>query len=286
MRIWVLAAALVCLNSPGSAAGELTGTLKHIADTGVIHLGFREAEPPMSFLNKSGQPIGYSIDLCNHIAAAVKQKIGRTDIAVEFVPVTAETRFTSIESGAIDLLCGATTKTLGRSERVDFTQLTFMTGASLLSLDSAKVQGIMSLKGKRVAVVGNTTTIDALEYALKARLVDAEVVSVSSAAEGMAALNKGEVAAFSSDQVVLIGLAVTRKGEQNYYLAEELFSYEPFALAVKRDDASFRLVADRALSRLNRSKKINAIYGKWFGQFAPEVPLLLKALYKLHTTPE
>ncbi len=57
MRIWVLAAALVCLNSPGSAAGELTGTLKHIADTGVIHLGFREAEPPMSFLNKSGQPI-------------------------------------------------------------------------------------------------------------------------------------------------------------------------------------------------------------------------------------
>jgi ABC-type amino acid transport substrate-binding protein len=105
-----------------------------------------------------------------------------------------------------------------------------------------------------------------LEYALKARLVDAEVVSVSSSAEGMAALNKGEVAAFSSDQVVLIGLAVTRKGEQNYYLAEELFSYEPFALAVKRDDASFRLVA--------------------FGQFAPEAPLLLKALYKLHTTPE
>jgi ABC-type amino acid transport substrate-binding protein len=81
-------------------------------------------------------------------------------------------------------------------------------------------------------------------------------------------------------------LAVTRKGEQNYYLAEELFSYEPFALAVKRDDASFRLVADRTLSQLYRSKKINAIYGKWFGQFAPEVPLLLKALYKLHTTPE
>ena len=104
MRIWVLAAALVCLNSPGSAAGELTGTLKHISDTGVIQIGFREAEPPMSFLNKSGQPIGYSIDLCNHIAAAVKQKIGRTDIAVEFVPVTAETRFTSIESGSIDSL--------------------------------------------------------------------------------------------------------------------------------------------------------------------------------------
>ncbi len=286
MRILVLAAALVCLNSPGSVAGELTGTLKHIADTGVIQMGFREAEPPMSFLDKSGQPIGYSIDLCNHIAFAVKQKIGRTDIAVEFVPVTAETRFTSIESGSIDILCGATTKTLGRSERVDFTQLTFVTGASLLSLDATKVPDIMSLKGKRVAVVGNTTTIEVLERVLKARLVDAEVVTVSSATEGIAALNKGEVAAFSSDQVVLIGLAVTRQDQQNYYLAKELFSYEPFALAVKRDDASFRFVADRALSQLNRSKQITAIYRKWFGQFSPEIPLLLKALYKIHTTPE
>ncbi len=286
MRILVLAAALVCLNSPGSVAGELTGTLKHIADTGVIQMGFREAEPPMSFLDKSAQPNGCSIDLCNHIAFAVKQKIGRTDIAVEFVPVTAETRFTSIESGSIDILCGATTKTLGRSERVDFTQLTFVTGASLLSLDATKVPDIMSLKGKRVAVVGNTTTIEVLERVLKARLVDAEVVTVSSAAEGIAALNKGEVAAFSSDQVVLIGLAVTRQDQQNYYLAKELFSYEPFALAVKRDDASFRLVADRALSQLNRSKQITAIYRKWFGQFSPEIPLLLKALYKIHTTPE
>ncbi len=286
MRILVLAAALVSLNSPGSAAGELTGTLKHIADTGVIQMGFREAEPPMSFLNKSGQPVGYSIDICNHIAAAVKQKIGRTDIAVEFVPVTAETRFSSIESRDTDILCGATTKTLGRSERVDFTQLTFVTGASLLSLDATKIQGVMSLKGKRVAVVGNTTTIVALERVLKARLVDAEVVSVSSAAEGMAALDKGEVAAFSSDQVVLIGLAITRQDQQNYYLAEELFSYESFALAVKRDDASFRLVANRALSQLYRSKQINTIYQKWFGRFSPEIPILLKALYQLHATPE
>ena len=112
------------------------------------------------------------------------------------------------------------------------------------------------------------------------------MVTVSSATEGIAALNKGEVAAFSSDQVVLIGLAVTRQDQQNYYLAKELFSYEPFALAVKRDDASFRLVADRALSQLNRSKQITAIYRKWFGQFSPEIPLLLKALYKIHTTPE
>ena len=115
MRTLVLGLILVCLQISTSFADELTGTLKRINDTGQINLGFRESEPPMSFRDQSGKPVGYSIDLCNHIAAAVKRKLGRSDITVNYVPVTAENRFTSIKSASIDILCGATTKTLGRA---------------------------------------------------------------------------------------------------------------------------------------------------------------------------
>jgi ABC-type amino acid transport substrate-binding protein len=208
-------------------ASELTGTLKRVDETGRINLGFREAEPPMSFINKNGAVVGYSIDLCDHIAAAVKKKLDRADIAVSYVPVTAETRFDAIESGKIDILCGATTKTLGRSERVGFTQLTFVTGAALLSLDSAKVSNVAGLKGKRVAVVSGTTTIEALKQALETMLVDAEVVPVPSASEGMVLLDNGEVDAFASDQVVLIGQVIARTSSKQYYLTQELFSFEP-----------------------------------------------------------
>jgi ABC-type amino acid transport substrate-binding protein len=176
MRTLVLGLALVCLQISASAAGELTGTLKRIDDTGRMNLGFRESEPPMSFRDQSGNPIGYSIDLCDHIIAAVKQRLGRSDITVNYVPVTAESRFASIESAGIDILCGATTKTLGRSERVGFTQLTFVTGASLLSMNDDKVPNVLGLKGKRVAVVSNTTTIEALKGVLNEMLIDAEVV--------------------------------------------------------------------------------------------------------------
>jgi ABC-type amino acid transport substrate-binding protein len=286
MRTLVLGLAFVCLQISASVAGELTGTLKRIDDTGQMNLGFRESEPPMSLRDRSGNPVGYSIDLCDHIAAAVKQKLGRSDITVNYVPVTAENRFTSIESAGIDILCGATTKTLDRSERVGFTQLTFVTGASLLSRNGDKVRNILGLKGKRVAVVFNTTTIEALKGALNKRLVDAEVVPVSSAAEGMALLDKGEVDAFSSDQVVLIGQVIARNREKQYFLSEELFSFEPFALAVTRGDVDFQLVADRALSRLNRSGQIAAIYRKWFGRFGAKPPIVLKALYQLNATPE
>ena len=287
MRTLVLGLAFVCLQMSASAASELTGTLKRIDDTGQMNLGFRESEPPMSFRDQSGNPVGYSIDLCNHIAAAVKQKLDRADITVNYVLVTAENRFTSIESASIDILCGATTKTLGRSERVGFTQLTFVTGASLLSMNDAKVPNVSDLKGKRVAVVSNTTTIEVLKGALNDMLVDAEVVPVSSAIEGMALLDKGEVSAFSSDQIVLIGQIIIRENsEKKYFLSKKLFSFEPFALAVRRGDVDFQLVSDRALSQLNRTGQIVEIYRKWFGRIAEKPPIALRALYQLNATPE
>jgi len=269
-----------------ATAGEPTGTLTRIDETGQINLGFREAEPPMSFRDKDGAVVGYSIDLCDHIAASVKQMLGRSDIAVNYVPVTAETRFAAIESGDIDILCGATTKTLGRSERVGFTQLTFVTGASLLSLEATQVPNVAGLKGKRVAVVSNTTTIEALKGALNTTLINSEVISVSSAVEGMDLLDKGEVDAFSSDQVVLIGQVLARKSGKKYFLSQELFSFEPFALAVKRGDVDFQLVADRALSQLNRSGEILKVYRKWFAKFAEKPTMALRALYQLNATPE
>ena len=118
----------------------------------------------------------------------------------------------------------------------------------------------LNLKGKRVAVVSNTTTIDVLKTALNTTLTDAEVVPVASATEGMDMLDKGDVDAFSSDQVVLIGQVLARGGEEKYAVSQELFSFEPFGLAVARGDPDFQLVADRALSQLNRSGQIGAVY--------------------------
>jgi glutamate/aspartate transport system substrate-binding protein len=106
MRILVIGLAVLCLQISAATAPSMA----RVDETGRINLGFREAEPPMSFINKNGAVVGYSIDLCDHIAAAVKKKLDRADIAVSYVPVTAETRFDAIESGKIDILCGATTK--------------------------------------------------------------------------------------------------------------------------------------------------------------------------------
>ena len=286
MRVLAFGLALLFLQVSAAAAGELTGTLKRISDSGQINIGFREFEPPMSFVDKAGQVVGYSIDLCEHITAAVKRKLGQSEIKVNYVPVTAQTRFSSLQDGSIDILCGATTKTFERAERVGFTQLTFVTGASLLSMNSNRVPGLLGLKGKKVAVVSNTTTIDSLKGAIDELLIDAQVVPVASADEGMGLLEKGEVDAFSSDQVVLIGQVIARDTGQDYFLSNETFSYEPFALGVARGDPDFQLIANRALSQLNRSGQIAAIYSKWFSRFTDQPPPALQSLYRLNSIPE
>jgi len=282
----VMALVLFASSFVAVAAVADAGTLDQIKQSGKIRIGYRVSEPPMSFLDQSGKPVGYSIDVCTRIVTEVKTKLGNANIAVEYVPVDSSTRFPMLTDNSIDILCGATTMTLSRREVVDFTQLTFVTGASLLSLKSAPVAGVAGLQGKKVAVVKDTTTIAALEGALKGALIEAEVVPVASAAEGFGALQSGQVNAFSSDQVVLIGLLLTSADRDNFVISNELFSYEPFALAVRRNDADFRLVADRVLSHLYRTGDVGQIYEKWFGVIQGQMPSALQAMYRLNATPD
>ena len=281
----VLLATAVMFAQPLGAAEQMD-TLEQVKKSGKVRVGFRNAQPPMSFLDKDGKPAGYSVDLCVRIVNEVKNTLGRDDIAIEFIPVSSTNRFEALSNNTIDILCGATTKTIARGKLVDFTQLTFVTGASLLSLKDTAVEGISGLQGKQVAVSKGTTTIDALTTKLKESVSDAKVVPVESAEAGMQALIKGEVDAFSADQVVLIGLVLTHDGDEQFAIASDIFSYEPFALAVRRNDSDFRLLADTVLAQLNRSGQITPIYSKWFGKFTKKVPPLLQAMYVLNSTPE
>jgi len=266
-------------------AQELTGTLQQIKKSGQIRIGYRAAQPPMSFLGKNGKPMGYSIDLCKDIVAEVETKIG-SGIKVEYVPVTAEERFKALRDNRIDILCGSTTKTLSRSELVDFTQLTFVTGASLMSLRSNKQSDSTGFAGKKIGVVKDTTTAVALKKLIQETSTDTKVVLFNSTKESIDALRKKKIDAFSSDQIVLIGIISKTHDPMNFVIDPNVFSFEPFALAVRRNDSDFRLVADRVISDLCRSKKILPIYNKWIGDVTGGRLPIFDAMVRLNSTPE
>jgi len=275
---------IVVFASPLSAK-ELTGTLQQIKKSGQIRIGYRVSQPPMSFSDKDGKPAGYSIDLCKGIVTEVENKFG-SGVKVEYVPVTADGRFKALVDNKIDILCGSTTKTLSRSELVDFTQLTFVTGASLMTLKDNKSDDSDGFDGKKIGVVKATTTAVALKKLFQDTSTDAEVVLFDSATEGIEALRKQKIDAFSSDQVVLIGIITKVDDPKNYVISSSVFSFEPFALAVRRNDSDFRLTADRVISDLYRSQKILEIYDKWIGEFTQQRPAIFDAMIRLNATPE
>ena len=267
------------------AAQQFEGTLRQLSDSGEIRIGFRESEPPMSFVGRGGRPVGYSIDVCNAIVTELNNTLGK-ELKVTYVPVTARDRFSSLTDNKIDILCGSTTKTLARRKIVDFTELTFVTGASLMSLESENLLDFPSLNGKTVGVVTGTTTVDVLRATVKRTQTDAAIVELESAREGLEQLLNGSIDAFSADQVVLIGLALSSGDPDRFAVAAGVFSYEPFALAVRRNDADFRLVADRAIAKLYRNEQILLIFEKWMGQLVEQRPPLFDALFQLGATPE
>ena len=274
---------IVFLASPLSAQ-ELKGTLQQIKKSSKIRIGFRESQPPMSFVDKDGAPAGYSIDICKEIVTEVKNKIG-ADVKVDYVPVTAEGRFKALDDNKIDILCGSTTKTLSRSEIVDFTQLTFVTGASLMTMKDNKAFE-SGLDGTIIGVIKGTTTAAELKKLMRETSTNAEIVLFDSAKESIDALRQKKIDAYSSDQVVLIGIASQEQDPMNFVIKSTVFSFEPFALAVRRNDADFRLVADRVISDLSRSKKILEIYDKWIGKFTGQRLPIFEAMVQLNATPE
>ncbi len=269
--------------APPLEAQELTGTLQQIQKTGKIKIGYRQSQPPMSFLGKDGKPAGYSIDLCTNIVSEIKNRMG-TEVEIEYVPVESKNRFSAVSENKIDILCGSTTKTLSRSEIVDFTQLTFITGASFMTLKGKKIRN--NFEGKKIGIVKDTTTVAAVQELFKEVSTNVDLVLVDTTAEGLSALKKGEIDAFSADQVVLIGLAMAADASDTFSILPDLCSYEPFALAVRRNDADFRLIANRVISHLYRSKEILKIYDKWFGEFSSVRPAAFDALIQMNAIPE
>ena len=126
-RVLFFAGVLLFAVSAASAA-ELTGTLKKIKDSGSMTIGYRNDAPPFSSEDEAGAPIGYAVELCQRIAAAVKEHLSLADLKIQYKALSAGERLDAVSSGQVDIECGNTTVTLGRRQTVDFTLMTFVTG--------------------------------------------------------------------------------------------------------------------------------------------------------------
>jgi len=293
MRALFAAALIGPLVIGGAHAQELTGTLKKIKDSKTVTLGYRESSIPFSYLNRPGDPIGYSIDLCNAVVDETSKEIGGLETAVKYKKVTAETRIPAVRSGEIDLECGSTTANFERKKEVAFSPIFFVAGTKLLVPRSSDITSYRDLRDKTVVVTAGTTNEPAVRAISEKQKLGIRLVIGKDHAESFAMLRQGKADAFATDDVLLYGLVATTKSGAQYHVVGEYLSYDPYGLMYHKDDPDFAAVVDRAFSRLAQSRELVQLYNKWFQQRLPtgeslDLPMSpqLEEIFRVEGVPE
>ncbi|MFE0505835.1 transporter substrate-binding domain-containing protein [Peribacillus butanolivorans] len=249
-----------CGGDKGSNNGKESGSkdkekdvLTQVKDNDKIVFGVKNDTRLFGLKNPStGEVEGFDID----IAKALTAEILGDEKKVEFKEVTSKTRMALLNNGDIDAIVATMTITDDRKKEVDFTDVYFDAGQSLLVKKGSDIKGIDSLKGKKVlAVKGSTSAINIREKA-----PDAQVLEFENYSEAFAALKSGQGDALTTDDSILYGMA---DEDPNYELVGGTFTDEPYGIAVKKGNENFVAELNKALKSLKDSGKYDEIHDKW-----------------------
>lgn len=260
-------------------------TLSKIKAAKAINVAFSGDSLPFSFVGTDNQPQGYSIDICKRVITQIARAIGEPDLKVNWMVGSVAERLNMVRTGRADLECANTTQTIVRLNDVDFSNLIFVDGGGFLVKADSPVNRITELGGKKIAVLRNTTTEQRLKDTLARRQVNATIVTIADATEGLAMLESGSVDAYAGDKIKLVGLAAQAKEPAKIALLAEDLSFEPYALAIPRNDSAYRLEINRALTQIYMTGEIEKIFAAWLGKLGRPSPLLA-AMYLLYSIPD
>jgi polar amino acid transport system substrate-binding protein len=286
----VMTALIVALLLPLGAAAQ---TLEAIQTAGVLKIGYVSDAAPFSSKDASGQPAGYSIELCQRIVGAIKSKLAMPALPVSYQPTSVSDGLDQVANGSIELLCGSATDTLQRRERVAFSLPIYTSGVGVVLHKNAPQTLVRVLEGK-VAHTGPTwrATINQglanHTYAVHAGTVTeawvrervatlgvvATVITVQTHEAGIDLVESNKADAYFADRAILVQ---DIQKDPDLMVLDRYFTFEPIALVLPRNDDDFRLLVDTTLSKLYRSDDFEPLYAQYFGKPGEVTLTLFKA---------
>ena len=261
-----------------TSAGAETA-LEKISRTGTLTIGTRTGSPPFAFVNKNNEWVGFSIDLVEQaILPVIAKKTGK-EIKVEKKESTPQTRIPLLTSNAVDLIAETMTDTQSRRDSVDFSLTFFATGAQFLVKKGSPIKGLQSIGGRRVAAQQGSTNA----RIIREQVPTARLLEFPDQPAAFQALVQGQVQAYTNDGIQLAGLKAKAPKPDEWIVVGEFFSYEPYGMAMRKNDSDFRQVVNVGLMDAIASGKYFELYDKWFGPksdvpypLAPETKRLLQ----------
>ena len=243
------------------AVSRAQTTLERISQTGILTIGTRTGSPPFAYVNKNNQWVGFSIDLVEtSILPLISKKLNKP-IKLEKKESAPNTRIPLLTSNAVDLIAETMTDTRSRREQVDFSLTFFATGAQFLVKKGTTIKGLQTIAGKRVAAQQGSTNAKII----RERVPTAKLLEFPDQPAAFQALAQGQVQAYANDGIQLAGLKAKAPKPDEWIVVGEFFSYEPYGIAMRKNDSDFRQVVNVGLMEAIESGKYFELYDKWFG---------------------
>ncbi|MGX1318753.1 glutamate/aspartate transport system substrate-binding protein [Bradyrhizobium sp. USDA 377] len=261
----LLAACLLATGASAQTGSEgLSPTLSAIKKAHTVRLGYRESSPPFSFLDQSGRPIGYSLELCEAIVEEIGVEVDDPNLRIDYVKVTSDDRIDAVLQNKIDLECGSTTANAERGKRVAFSPLMFVAGTKLMVPKASNVSAITDLKGKTVVVTKGTTNEQAMHAADKKFSLGLNIVTSPDHEQSYQMLADGKADAFATDDILLFGLIARHKAQDKFRVTGDYLSYDPYGIMFKKSEPQLSAVVDRTFRKLGSNQDLIPLYNKWF----------------------
>lgn len=257
--LFVAMMSLVLLAACGSedseeASGEgEKNALEQIKESGTMVFGVKNDTRLFGLKNPStGDIEGFDIDIANEIAKGI---IGE-DAKVELKEVTSKTRIPLLQNGEIDAIVATMTITEERKEQVEFSDVYFEAGQSLLVKKGSPIKSIDDINSntKVIAVKGSTSAQNIREK------TDAQVMEFENYAEAFTALKAGQGDTLTTDNSILFGMA---DEDPNYEVVGGTFTDEPYGIAAKKGETELAKEINRVLAEIKENGTYDEIYSKW-----------------------
>lgn len=207
------------------------GTLDDIKKRGEMRCGIAQQLPGFSYVDEKGTQSGFDVDFCRALAAGLGAK-------VSFVPLSAKERFSSLQSGAIDVLFRNTTWTMSRDVKLgfDFQGVNYYDGQGFMVRKSLGVKSSKELNGASVCVnTGTTTELNLADY-FRSNGMKYKAVLYEKAEDTRLAYEEGRCDVHTTDGSGLAAQRSAMKDPSAHMILPEIISKEPLGPLTRHGD--------------------------------------------------
>lgn len=254
--------------APGSMpAGS---TMAEIADRGRLIVGVDQNTYLFGYRDPdSGRIEGFDIDIARQMAEAI---LGDPN-AIQFVVLTSAERIPAIQEGTVDMVVRTMTINCERWQEVNFSTVYYEAGQRVLVRTDSEFQSINQLGGEKVCAAKGSTSIRNVAQVGSKPIP----VAVDDWSDCLVMLQQGQVAAVSTDDTILSGLAAQ---DPHTRLVGQRFTAEPYGIAIHQDATDLVRFVNAVLEEIRANGTWEQIHKRWLGAAGEATPDPPEASYR------